>query len=235
MNSTAPRTDVAPRTGAALPLRVATWNLRQLKDDRAAVVDVLRALDADVVAVQEPPRGPAGRSRLRRLAQEAGLEVAVAGGGARTTALLVRPGLPVHGARAHRLAWRPGRTRRGVAYAEVAGIRVVSVHLGLTEGERQRHLVRIGHLVRSTTSRGVVLAGDLNEEPGGPTRRALGLHLRDATATVGPTFPTRRPHRRLDAVLVGPGLATSGARRVHDERVRAASDHLPVVVDLALP
>jgi endonuclease/exonuclease/phosphatase family metal-dependent hydrolase len=216
-------------------LRVATWNLRQVKDDRAAVVDVLRALEADVVAVQEPPRGPAGRSRLRRLAHDAGLEVAVAGGGARTTALLVRPGLPVHGARSQRLAWRPGRTRRGVAYAEVAGIRVLSVHLGLSEAERRRHLVRLGHLVRSTTSGGVVVAGDLNEEPGGPTRRALALHLRDATAAVGPTFPTRRPHRRLDAVLVSPGLRVSGARRVQDERTRVASDHLPVVVDVELP
>lgn len=216
------------------PLRIATWNLRQLKDDRSAVVEVLRALDADVVAVQEPPRGPAGRSRLRRLAHEAGLAVAVAGGGARTTALLVRPGLAVHGARSMRLAWRPGSTRRGLAYAEVSGIRVLSVHLGLSEEERRRHLVRLGHLVRSTTSAGVVVAGDLNEEPGGPTRRALERHLRDVTSTVGPTFPTRRPHRRLDAVLVGPGLAARGARRVQDERTRVASDHLPVVVDVEL-
>ncbi|WP_034226648.1 endonuclease/exonuclease/phosphatase family protein, partial [Actinotalea ferrariae] len=66
------------------PLRVATWNVRQLKDDRSAVVDVLRSLDADVVALQEPPRGPRGRSRLRGLAHDAGLAVAVAGGGART-------------------------------------------------------------------------------------------------------------------------------------------------------
>jgi endonuclease/exonuclease/phosphatase family metal-dependent hydrolase len=217
------------------PLRVATWNLRQLKDDRSAVVEVLRALDADVVAVQEPPRGPAGRSRLRRLAHDAGLAVAVAGGGARTTALLVRPGVPVHGARSMRLAWRPGRTRRGLAYAEVAGIRVVSVHLGLSEEERARHLVRLGHLFRSTTSGGVVVAGDLNEEPGGPTRRALERHLRDATAAVGPTFPTRRPHRRLDVVLVSPGLRVSGARRIQDEHTRVASDHLPVVVEVALP
>ncbi|WP_225755047.1 endonuclease/exonuclease/phosphatase family protein [Actinotalea sp. Marseille-Q4924] len=216
-------------------LRVVTWNLRQLKDDRSAVVDVIRALDADVVAVQEPPRGPWGRSRLRRLAHDAGLTVAVAGGGARTTALLVRPGLPVHGARSMRLAWRPGRTRRGLAFAEVAGIRVISVHLSLAEAERQRHLVRLGHLVRSTTSSGVVLAGDLNEEPGGPTRRALERHLRDVTTAVGPTFPARRPHRRLDAVLVSPGVRVSQARRVQDELTRVASDHLPVVVEVSSP
>ncbi|EYR61787.1 endonuclease, partial [Actinotalea ferrariae CF5-4] len=151
------------------------------------------------------------------------------------TALLVRPGLAVHGARSMRLAWRPGRTRRGLAYADVAGIRVVSVHLGLSEAERAGHLVRLGHLVRSSATGGVVVAGDLNEEPGGPTRRALERYLRDATAAVGPTFPTRRPHRRLDAVLVTAGLRVSGARRVQDERTRVASDHLPVVVDVALP
>src|SRR5450830_1490309 len=85
------------------PLRVMTYNVRQLRGDRAAVVQVLRNCRADVVALQEPPRGPFGRLRLRRVAEQAGLVPVVSGGGARTTAILVRPGLSVTLARSRRL------------------------------------------------------------------------------------------------------------------------------------
>src|SRR5690606_38786677 len=148
-------------------LRVMTYNVRGLKDDEAAVVEVLRAATPDVVALQEPPRGPLGRRRLARLAERAGLEVLVGGGGARTTALLARPGLPVGTAYAMRLPARPLRTRRGLATADVAGLRVVSVHLGLAARERSRQLVRILPLVAAAPD--CVVAGDLNEPPGGPT------------------------------------------------------------------
>lgn len=229
-----PRSNRAVPPTDASPLRVLTYNVHQLRDDVDAVVAVLREADADVVALQEPPRLLLGRRRLRRLAAAAGYAVAVAGGGARTTALLVRPGLPVHGARAMRLPWRPGRTRRGLAHAEVAGIRVVCVHLGLTEAERLRHLVRVLHLVRSTAAAGVVVAGDLNEEPGGQARRAVELHLADATLAAGPTFPARNPRRRIDAVLVGRGLTHTGARRLDGDAARRASDHLPLLVEVGL-
>lgn len=214
-------------------LRVLTFNVRGLKDDRAAVVEVLRSAAPDVVALQEPPRGPSGRSKLRALAHDAGLVVAVGGGGARTTALLVRPGLPVTGARGKRLTWRPGRTRRGLAVADVCGVRVISTHLSLVPSERARHLIRLLLLVRATEGAGCVVAGDLNEEPGGPSWRRLGQHLRDTTAASGPTFTARNPRRRLDAVLASTGLVPSGGRRIDDDVARRASDHLPVVVDLA--
>lgn len=212
-------------------MRVLTYNLHGLRDDPSAVVEVLRGAGADVVAVQEPPRGPRGRSRLERLAHDAGYVAAVSGGGARTTALLVRRDVPVIGARAQRLRWRPGSTRRGLAYAQVAGIRVISVHLGLSAQERARHLVRVLHLVRSAPGE-CVLAGDLNEEPGGPSWRRLTLHLRDVTAGSGPTFPAERPRVRIDAVLASSGLVASGARAVREEPAPRASDHLPVLVDV---
>lgn len=212
-------------------LRVLSFNVRQLRDDRAAVVEVLRTADADVVALQEPPRGPFGRGRLRAVAREAGYEPAVSGAGARTTAILVRTGTPVTGARGVRLPWRPGRTRRGLAVADVAGVRVVSVHLSLFPAERAAHLIRLLLMVRATEGPCVV-AGDLNEEPGGPTWRRLASVLRDATAAVGPTFTARRPRRRLDAIHVSPGVTTSGARALRGDVAVRASDHCGVVVDL---
>lgn len=212
-------------------LRVMTYNVRQLKDDGAAVVEVLRSCAPDVVALQEPPRGPFGRTRLRSLAERAGLVAVVAGGGARTTALLARPGLAVGGARAMRLPARFGRTRRGLATAEVAGLRVICVHLGLSARERSRQLVRILPLVAAAPS--CVVAGDLNEPPGGPVWRRLGLALRDLAPQAGPTFPAHGPDTRIDAVLGTRGVMSSGARTVIDEAARRASDHLPVVVDVS--
>ncbi|WP_197024656.1 endonuclease/exonuclease/phosphatase family protein [Cellulomonas sp. KRMCY2] len=213
-------------------LRVMTYNVRQLKDDRAAVLAVLRAAVPDVVAVQEPPRGPFARTRLRRLAADAGLDAVVVGSGARTTALLVRQGLRVTGTRAVRLSWRPGRTRRGLAVADVAGVRVVSVHLSLDPAERARHLDRLLLVVRSGDA--CVVAGDLNEKPGGPARRRLGLHLHDLTGGAGPTYPAKAPVHRIDAVLATSGLTGDGAHVVVGETAARASDHCAVVVELGL-
>ena len=215
---------------ASRSLRVMTYNIHGLHDDAAAVTEVLRAAEPDVVAIQEPPRGPLGRRRLRAVAEAAGLEVAVQGGGARTTALLVRARIQVTGRRAISLTWR-GRTRRGMALADVAGVRVISLHLGLSAAERARHAGRL-HAVITSAPAGLVVAGDFNEPPGGPVRRRLGLHLRDLTPGTGPTFPADRPTQRIDAVLGSGGLVPSGARAVDTEAARRASDHLPVVVHL---
>ncbi|MBB2922396.1 endonuclease/exonuclease/phosphatase family protein [Cellulomonas cellasea] len=167
-------------------LRVMTYNLKGLKLDAAAAAAVVRAADPDVVGVQEPPRGPLGRWRLRRFARDAGLRVAVGHGGARTTALLVSPrAARVEDARAVRLPWfgprerRTAWTRRGYALATVDGVRVVSVHLSLDRLERARHLSRILAEVEATPGPCVVV-GDLNEQPGGETWGRLGTLLRDA-------------------------------------------------------
>lgn len=208
-----------------------TYNVRRLRDDRAAVVAVLRDSAPDVVALQEPPRGPLGRARLRALAQEAGLVPVVSGGGARTTALLARPGIDLQGARGFRLPWRPGRTRRGLAIAELGGLRIISIHLGLSARERSAHLVRVLPLIAASHT--CLVLGDLNEEPGGPSWRRLGLHLRDLAPHAGPTHPASAPTTRIDAVLGSRGVVASGAHVVTTEAARRASDHLPVVADVA--
>ena len=212
-------------------LRVMTYNVRMLKDDRAAVAAVLRECDPDVVALQEPPRGgPLGRRRLRRVAAEAGLELVVAGGGARTTAILARPELALTGARAMRLPSLPGRTLRGLAVVEHAGLRIVSVHLGLSARERSLQVLRIMPLVAAAPS--CVVLGDLNELPDGPSWRRLGMDLRDLAAHAGPTYSSRQPTKRIDAVLGSRGVTASGARVVSNDDTPRASDHLPVVVDV---
>lgn len=223
-------------------LRVMTWNLHALgtpwlttRGCVDAAVDVLRRTSPDVVGVQERPLGPLGRHRLRAFARRAGLRVVIGAGPTRTTALLVRPGLAVADAHGLRLPWEPPRTRRGASTAAVTGpagtVRVVVIHLGLDAGERARHLRLL--LDRIDRTEPLVLLGDLNELPGEPSwRTLLAAGLSDAAADAGPTFPADRPTQRIDAVLVGYGLRVTAARVLDLPAARAASDHLPVLVEL---
>lgn len=222
-------------------LRVMTYNLRGLREEVDALVDVVRAARPDVLAVQEPPRGPTGRARLRRFAARTGMRVAVGGGGARTTALLVVPHRSVRGAAGIRLPWRLGLTRRGVSTALVDGVRVVVVHLGLRAAERSRHVELVRRHLLHGNDGPVVVAGDLNERPGGSSWLALrdaAGGLQDA-ATVAeadlPTFPADVPRVRIDAVLVDERLPVLGARVPDEAAVGVASDHRPLVVDVHLP
>lgn len=213
-------------------LRVMTYNVKGLTLDRDALVAVVRAAAPDVVGLQEPPRGPLGRRRLRELARRTGLRVAVGGCGARTTALLVAPGVAVAEARAYRLRWHLGRTRRGFAVARVDGVTLVVLHLALNTAERARHLDRI--LAEVARAAGpCVVVGDLNEAPGGPSWLRLTGGLRDAVNSPRPTFTAQRPRHRLDAVLVSPEVRVLGSHVPDDDAARRASDHMPVVVDLA--
>lgn len=211
-------------------LRVMTYNIKGLHLSRPDVVAVVRAAAPDVLAVQEPPRGVLGRWRLARFGRAAGLRAVVNGRGARTTALLVAPGRQVSDARALRLSWRPGTTRRGVSVATVDGIRFVVVHLSLVRDERAEHLSDVlrDHV---PTARTVVL-GDLNELPDGPAWARLTGVLVDTAPTGGPTFPAVEPHQRIDAILVTPDLTFSAPRVLEGPEVLVASDHRPLVVDL---
>lgn len=166
------------------------------------------------------------------------------------------------------LRWRPGRmpTRpRGYAMATVrlpgtAPVVVASVHLGLDQMERDAHVgllldrfatpraTPFGSPARPTPARPpappsrtlpLVMAGDLNEVPGGPSWLVLGSQLDDAcVASTEATFPSRRPRARIDAVLVDRRLRvlTAGVAVVRDPALLAsASDHLPVVAEVELP
>ena len=211
-------------------MRLCSWNVRSLRDDARGVARVLRALDADVVCLQEAPRLLLWRTSRLLLARRAGLTRGTRGQ-AHGLAVLAGRRTVVRSSYDLGLPHRPGLHRRGLAAAhlEVGGrpIAVVTTHLDLEPSARLDSARR----VRSALPTGpVVLTGDVNEEPGGPAWAALGAGLTDARHGLGPTFPASAPERRLDGVWVSPGLAVVRAEVVVAAGV--ASDHLPLLVEL---
>ena len=82
--------------------------------------------------------------------------------------------------------------------------------------------------------RPLVVAGDLNTEPGAPAYAEFTrAGLVDALAAARPLFtsPADDPREQIDHVLVSPGVVAGGPVAPRS----TASDHLPVAVTLTLP
>jgi len=229
------------RSGESMSLRIVTWNVRSLRDDRSAVVAVLRSLAPDVVALQEAPRFLRSRTRLAALARESGLLFCCGGRASAGTALLTSLRVDVLRSSEALLPPSPRLHRRGVALAEVQvsgtsgqPIVLASVHLGLDAAERVRHAEVIRELVGAYQRASSVIAGDLNE---GPDRSAWALLLAGRSdpgaLEAAPTYPSRQPEHRIDAVFV-PGGWPADNEVVTGPAVTAATDHCPVVVDLTV-
>lgn len=224
-------------------LRVASWNVRDLLGDPFALRRVLRSLCADVVCLQEAPRRPGGTWRTRRLARSAGLRHAGGGRLSGGTAILLGPHVGVRSLVAARLPVSGLFTRtRGLVVAELAvvsgpaaglAVTVGCLHLPLEPELRLRH-ARLAASALARRPRPYVVCGDFNEPPGRPAWQELTALAADPAPSAAPTFPAGREDVRLDAVLVGAGLRVvhHGNGDVDRQDVMAATDHLPVVVDL---
>lgn len=221
------------------PARLMTWNVRSLRDDRQAVVRVLRACAPDVLFVQEAPRFLRAQSKLAALARESGMVVAAGGKPAAGVALLTTLRVDVDAAASVLLPRTRGLHQRGLAVARltVAGgsFTAASLHLGLDADERRRHADEI---LRFLTGRDQpwVVAGDFNEKADAPAWRVLAAGHEDIGADRDwPTFPASAPRRRIDTVLVPQGWTysvVSPSDIVGESDLIAATDHRPVVVDV---
>src|SRR5947209_16406857 len=165
-------------------IRLLTYNIRALRDDADAVSEVIRALAPDVVCVQEAPRFLRWRSKRGAVARKAGLVVATAN---RPGGLMLMTSLraTVVSTNFVLLSKRPNLHQRAVCAAalEIAGVRwhIASVHLSLSPDERQAHLGELWAALDGGRGGGaLVVAGDINEEPGGPVWTELGSRLVDA-------------------------------------------------------
>ncbi|WP_160492187.1 endonuclease/exonuclease/phosphatase family protein [Pseudomonas sp. L-22-4S-12] len=130
----------------------------------------------------------------------------------------------------HPLPGPPGRGAILLAFGEGADALVVVVmHLALGAGTRTRQLAYIRELIGGY--RHQVLMGDMNTHALDLLQHSPLRDLGLLAPQVEATFPSWRPQRCLDHILLSPGLAL--------ERVavlsQPISDHLPVAVDIRLP
>jgi endonuclease/exonuclease/phosphatase family metal-dependent hydrolase len=227
-------------------IRLLSYNVRSMRDDRAALARVIRRLEPDIACVQEAPRFAFWLRKRRWLARRTSLGLAVrsrpAGlelyAGPRTALLYRR----------HRLLSPvPGMHRRGIVLGllEVGGTRLVaaSVHLDLAGGPRLRHAEEIVtelSRVRDRFEAPVVLAGDINEEPGGAAWDFLRERYQDGFAAApvgeGATYSSSAPRTRIDGVFADFGIEVVGCGVPDEPDLLAdypnATDHRPVLAEL---
>lgn len=217
-------------------LTLATYNIHGCvgldgRYDPGRIVEVLRELDADIVALQEVDSpGHHGLELLWRLAHEVKL-TPIAGPtllerrGHYGNAVLTR--CSPADVRLMDLS-QPGREPRGAIDMEIAcngeRLQVIATHLGLRPWERR---LQVEELLKRFSRRHCVLMGDLNEwflwgRPLRWIKRIFGH------APALRTFPSAVPIFALDRIWVRPP-ATLLRMEVHKTpRSRQASDHLPL-------
>ena len=219
-------------------VRVASYNTRDFLDDHRLAARVVRAIDPDVLCLQEVPRRLFGGRRVARFAAACEMSWPGRHRGSGGTTVFTSARVRVVGSEHLRLPvhW-PDRTR-GFAVVTVAvpcgaELTAVSVHLGLKAPERVAHTERI---LAALADRGpLVLAGDLNEGHSGGAWRLLDVPDRlRLVSPEQPTYPARAPRRRLDVVFASPELRVLPHREVlvPDAVYAAASDHRPTWVDM---
>jgi endonuclease/exonuclease/phosphatase family metal-dependent hydrolase len=226
-------------------VRVLSYNVRSLRDDRAALGRVIRSAEPDVVCVQEAPRFLRWRALCAELARRSGLVVVAGGRPAAAQLILSSLGVDVVSTAAVRFSPDRGLHRRGVAIAVLrrhgAAFAVAGTHLDLVEPARLRHVGELDAALAAHVPAEVpvVVAGDMNAAPGSATWRALTRERTDAFAAAGAgpgyTSTAASPHQRIDGLFVDPRITVRAARVVAHPDAARASDHLPVLAELELP
>jgi len=223
-------------------LRVATYNAHDCigRDGHYApdrIAQVISALNADVVALQEITLDHAG-DVLASLEAATGLKAIDGtlferGVGRYGNLLLTRQ--PVISQALHDVSF-DGKEPRGLVEAEIEvqgrPCRVFATHLGLASRERRHQLAWIGTLLGQSAG-AAILMGDFNVWFGRAAFRPLqdsgfsGTHVRSFPTWLKPLFPLDRVFARAPARVVK-------SWRSEELPVRTASDHFPIVADIFL-
>jgi len=132
----------------------------------------------------------------------------------------------------------PGLHQRGTAIAVLrlrgSTFAVAGSHLDVKAEPRLRHVGELHAAIAQHVPADVpaIVAADVNEHPGEPAWLALLEHRTDSVATAGVgaafTSTATNPYQTIDGIFADP--------RVLDQAdVLIASDHRPILAELALP
>lgn len=227
-------------------IRVVTWNVHHCRglDRRVApdrIIDVLASLEPHVVALQEidlhQPRS-GGIDQADRIGTALGMKVLfcrtlMCDPGEYGHALLSR--LEVESWASIPLPVGPSSEPRSFIEAfVVAGadlVQICATHLSLSRRERSAQAAVIAERVQPERA---VVVGDLNSGPGQPGYAQLAPGLVDPLGGRRRTWPALFPLFALDHILVSPRIEIVHAARCDRFGARYASDHRPVLADLAI-
>ncbi|MFD3423914.1 endonuclease/exonuclease/phosphatase family protein [Streptomyces decoyicus] len=230
-------------------IRVLSYNIRSMRDDRTALARVIRACAPDLVLIQEAPRFFRWRKAAEKLARAAGLVYVTGGGTAAGPMILSTLRAHVEHTEDILLPRTPGLHQRGFATAvvRIGGVRlgVLSCHLSLAARERDEQAGLLLERLAAMDVPYAVAGGDLNERPQGSSFRRLAASLTDAWAAEPwggeLTSTPRDPQQRIDAIFATKGVEVLGCGVPHglpgvrESDLTAATDHLPVLAALRLP
>lgn len=233
-------------------MRIVTYNVHKCRgmDGRTLVrriLEVLRGIDADIVALQEIFASEHGRqSQVETIADALGFGIAFGrtryvGGRPYGNAILSR--WPIRASTTFRLRWTR-REQRGCVRADIETplgvVHVFNIHMGTSYFER-RHQIR-SFVLQGELHEGLegprVLVGDFNEWVSGLTTRVLRetfeslnmqLHIRRRRS-----YPGLLPFLHLDHIYFEKPLRIERAELVRNRRSLVASDHLPLVAWLGV-
>jgi endonuclease/exonuclease/phosphatase family metal-dependent hydrolase len=223
-----------------------TWNIHACvgidgRHDMARVGATVRALAPDVAAFQEVDsrrREPgAGRvyDTLRAQVGAHGYDAWSISGKDGHYGQILASRFPLEDKEVHDISVI-GREPRKVMSARIRlpamRLRVVATHLGLSRRERRSQVVRLREIIAADLSSPLLLLGDFNEWLW-PRLCQQEIFALLGAWTGHASFPARLPLFALDRICCRPAGLLGRSRAVHE--ARAASDHLPVLAELALP
>ena len=134
---------------------------------------------------------------------------------------------------------------RAVQWVKIASPRftlhLMNTHLSVRSSERRAQiqaLLGAEWLVQAGTELPLIVCGDLNASPYSSVYRRLQRDLTDARCGSSQrrgTWPSRWPFWCIDHIFVSTLLQARACSVLDQGLARSASDHLPLVAELALP
>lgn len=242
-------------------IRIMTYNVhsccgRDRKASPAAIADIIAAIGADIAALQEVDVGLSRTGFIDQAQAIAGqLEMSCCFSpswwleeGQYGNAILSKYPLSLRKAEGLPTLERTADIEpRGAIWAETeigkGKAQVFNTHLGLRKKERGLQINRLvgpewlGH---SDCRQPIIFCGDLNALPNSSVvkrlrERFMDTQLFDKKNRPKKTYPSLYPLMRLDYIFVSHDIEVRKVSVPRSPSAVRASDHLPLVVDVALP